>query len=182
MKTKAEIRKAISAKLDNHEPKVKGEKDKIIEKRFLSLAEFKQAKVIAFYVSLKTEVSTEALIDRALATGKRVVVPVIVGDDLRLSEIKDRKAELAEGPYGILQPAGVTQKAFPKAKIDLIVVPALAFTESGSRLGRGKGFYDRFLKDLPGSIKKVGLAYDLQITEDLPTTPQDIPVDIVITN
>ena len=180
--TKSELRKEISEKLKSQDPREKIKKDKIIKKRLLSLGGFKEARVVAFYISLKGEVDTEALIDEALALGKSVVAPVIVGDDLELFEFKDRKAELAEGPYGILQPAHNSIKPFPKEEIDFIVVPGLGFTKDGKRLGRGKGFYDRLLKTLPGRVKKVGLAYDLQIKKDLPTTPQDCPVDIVISN
>ena len=64
----------------------------------------------------------------------------------------------------------------------LDLVPGVAFSTSGARLGRGKGFYDRFLKNLPKRVRKIGLAYDLQIIDSLPIDPHDIPVDIVITN
>ena len=62
------------------------------------------------------------------------------------------------------------------------LVPGLAFDRSGNRLGRGKGYFDRFLKNLPGAVKKIGLAYDFQILESIPTFPHDIPVDLVISN
>ena len=179
---KSEIRREILKNLKALKREEKTKKDKIIEKKLLSLPEFEKAKVIAFYVSMESEVDTRALIDRALATGKRVVVPVTIGDDLKFQEIKNRKAELVEGPYGILQPAHNSHKPFLKDEIDIIVVPGVAFGRDGTRLGRGKGFYDRFLKRLPSHIKKVGLAYDLQIIEDLPTTPHDFPVDVVVTN
>ncbi len=160
---KEEIRKEILRKLKVQSAKLKVKKDKIIKERLLARPEFKEAKVIVFYQSFKSEVDTKALIDEALATGKRVVVPVTVGDGLRFTEI------------GSLNP-------FPKERIDLVIVPGVAFSKEGSRLGRGKGFYDRFLKGLPRNIKKIGLAYDLQIVEDLPATTHDTPVDIVITN
>ncbi|MBL7068647.1 MAG: 5-formyltetrahydrofolate cyclo-ligase [Candidatus Omnitrophica bacterium] len=179
---KTEIRKKIKDKLKRQKKEEKFKKDEIIKEKLLSLSRFKEAKTVAFYVSVKGEVNTEALIDEALAMGKRVVVPIIVRDDLELREIKSRKAELAKGPYGIPQPAGKSVSPFPRDKVDVIIVPGIAFTRGGLRLGRGKGFYDKFLKTLPRRVKKIGLAYDLQIIEHLPTIPNDFPVDMVITN
>lgn len=181
MTTKQDIRREIIEKLKTEDPQNKSDKDSTIKNKVLALPEYKAAKIVATYVSMEDEVDTKALIDEALKTGKRVVVPVIAGKDLELSEIKSRKADLAEGPYGILQPDKKTA-SFKKENLDLIIVPGRAFGLDGSRLGRGKGYYDRFLKGLPGSIKKIGLAYDIQIKNDLPVTPRDIPVDIVITN
>ena len=180
--TKSEIRKEILKKVKSQKSKVKSQKDRIIKEKILALPEFQKAKTLAFYMSLRGEVETAALIDEALAAGKRVVVPAIVGENLRLYGIKDRKACLAKGPYGVLQPDISGARPFPNDQIDLILVPGVAFTSDGARLGRGKGFYDRFLKTLSGRIKKVGLAYDFQILPDLPMTPHDMPVDIVITN
>ncbi|MEE8359634.1 MAG: 5-formyltetrahydrofolate cyclo-ligase, partial [Candidatus Omnitrophota bacterium] len=156
--------------------------DRIIKEKLSSLPEFKEAKTIGFYVSLASEVDTETLIDDALRSGKTVVAPVMDGNDLRFHRIKDRKADLAEGPCGILQPDTSCEKPFPNDQIDLVIVPGVAFSKEGARLGKGRGFYDRFLKDLPRRVKKIGLAYDLQIIQDLPITPQDVPVDKVISN
>jgi len=161
---KAEIRKEILKRLKTQDSRLKRKKDRIIKEKLLSRPEFKKAKAIAFYISFKSEVDTKALIDEALKAGKRVVVPVVVGDDLRLSEI------------------GAHFKPFPKEDVNLVIVPGVAFGRDGSRLGRGKGFYDRFLKNLPRGIKRIGLAYDLQIIEGLPATPHDSPVDMVLTN
>ena len=163
MNKKSAIRKEMPKKLKNQDAKSKIEKDKVIKEKLLALPEFKEAEVIAFYVSFSSEVDTKELIDKALSMGKRVVVPAVAGKDLKFSEIN-------------------CNKPFSKEKIDLVVVPGVAFTKSGSRLGRGKGFYDRFLKELPRRIKRVGLAYDIQITEDLPVAPHDSPIDIIITN
>jgi 5-formyltetrahydrofolate cyclo-ligase len=162
---KAELRKEILTRLKAQDAKLKAEKDKKIKDKFLALAEFKEAKTIAFYVSFASEVDTKALIDEALKLGKRVVVPVVKGDGMDMCDAKDRD-----------------KRPFPKEKIDLVVTPGVAFAKSGQRLGRGKGYYDRFLKSLAGRARKIGLAYSLQIVEDLPADPHDIPVDLVITD
>ena len=180
--TKSEIRKEIFQRLKTQGAGQKSKKDGAIRNKLLLLPEFREAGIVAFFISLDSEVDTAALIDEALAAGKRVVVPAIVGENLKLYGIKDRKACLAKGPYGVLQPDISGARPFPNDQIDVILVPGVAFTSDGARLGRGKGFYDRFLKTLSGRIKKVGLAYDFQILPDLPMTPHDMPVDIVITN
>lgn len=180
--TKAEVRAEIKDRLLSQNKEEKREKDSIIKEKLSSLPEFKEAKTVGFYVSLASEVDTEALIDEALRAGKTVVVPVMDGDDLKFHRIEDRKADLAEGPCGILQPDKSREKLFPKDRMDVVIVPGVAFSKEGARLGKGRGFYDRFLKDLPHRVKRIGLAYDLQIIQDLPVAPHDVPVDTVITN
>jgi 5-formyltetrahydrofolate cyclo-ligase len=83
---------------------------------------------------------------------------------------------LKKGYAGIKEPEG---KGVPPEKIDIVVVPAVAFYKYGHRLGYGKGFYDRFLKKT--KALKVGVAYDFQILEKLPAESHDIPVDLIIT-
>ncbi len=180
--TKEEIRKKILQSLSAQGPKARAQKDEAIRERLLALPEFKVAKVVAFYLSFGSEAETTLLIDRALAMGKKVAVPVIEGRDLKLSEIRENRRELEKGPYGIPQPDPKSLAYFPGEKIELAIVPGVAFTRSGLRLGRGKGYYDRFLKRLPAGIRRIGLAYDLQIVDSLPADAHDLPVDMVVTN
>jgi len=182
MRDKAEVRKEIQRKLKAQSAKLKIEKDTKIKEKVLALEEFRKAETIAVYITFSSEIETGALIDEALRAGKRVAAPVINGKALEFYEIRSREAGLEKGPCGILQPAKGSGRPFQKEELDMIIVPGVAFTQAGARLGRGKGFYDRYLKDMPGSVTKVALAYDIQILEDLPTTPNDIPVDIVLTN
>ncbi len=87
--------------------------------------------------------------------------------------------ELAPGKWGIPEP--VMKIPVPSQKIDLVLVPGIAFDRRGNRLGRGGGYFDRFLSSIPQRIRKVALAYSFQIVERVPVTPQDVPVDEVIT-
>ena len=180
---KVELRREILIRVKGQETRTKEEKDKRIKERFLELPEYKAADAIAFYVSYGGEVDTWALMEDALRLGKQVLVPVVIGDDLYMYGIRDPKEDLAvKGPFGIPQPDINDIRPFPKERINLIAVPGVAFSRGGARLGRGKGFYDRFLRSLPSQTRKVGLAYDLQIVDDLPAGPHDVPVDLVITN
>jgi 5-formyltetrahydrofolate cyclo-ligase len=92
----------------------------------------------------------------------------------------DDHAKLKLGPYGVHEP--VEEKCLRLADLDLIIVPGLAFDKSGNRLGRGKGYYDRFLSKLPSDTQSVGLAFDFQILPFVPTTEHDVSVTRVISN
>ena len=157
----------------------KGEKCEKIKQRLFSLPEFINAKTVMFYVSMKDEVNTHNMIREALLT-KRVVVPVCEKEtlSLKLSELKDF-SELQKGSYGVLEPKPEFICPVPKEEIDLVVVPGHAFDETGLRVGRGKGYYDRFLGTI--SAPTVALAYDFQVMASVPSEPHDVPVDQVVT-
>ncbi len=180
---KHKIRKHIKEKLRSYSELEKSKKSGIIKGRLFSEEAFKEAKVVMFYVSLKDEVNTLSMIDEAIGTGKRVCVPVIFKEDKRLiaGEIKDRTADLEKQHFGIYQPKQGHVKEVPLEDIDLIVVPGIAFDKKNVRLGRGHGYYDRFLCSLPNKCRTIGLAFDFQVVEDLPQDSHDIPVWKTIT-
>lgn len=180
---KHRIRKEISDKLKSHSELEKSAKSDIIKTKLLNEEEFKKAKLVMFYISLKDEVDTLSMIDEALKTGKRVCVPVIFKEEKRLiaGEIKDRIEDLESQHFGIYQPKKGRVKKVPLEDIDLVIVPGIAFDRKNVRLGRGHGYYDRFLGSLPEKTKTIGLAFDFQVVKDLPKDPHDIPVWKTIT-
>ena len=180
---KHKIRQHIRGKIKEYSELEKSEKSAIIKDRLLNEEEFKKAGVVMFYVSLKDEVNTISMIDETLKTGKRVCVPVILKEDKRLiaGEIKDRKADLESQHFGIYQPREGHVKEVPLEDIDLIIVPGIAFDKKNVRLGRGHGYYDRFLCSLSDRTRTIGLAFDFQVVEDLPQDSHDIPVWKTIT-
>lgn len=182
-KTKSEIRKEIKEKLNRQTEAERKQKSLAIKEKFFKLTEFKKAKTIMFYVSTEFEVDTKDMIDDALAMGKRIAVPYTIEDEKKMapSLIKDRVKDLAEGPYGIYQPRGDSYAQLEPSKIELVAVPGLAFTKEGIRLGRGGGYYDKFLRALPGETHTVGIAFNLQVYRELPHGQQDIPVKKLIT-
>jgi len=115
--------------------------------------------------------------------GKRVCVPVILKEERHLiaGEIKDRREDLESQHFGIYQPKSGRVKEVPLEDIDLVVVPGIAFDKKNMRLGRGHGYYDRFLSGLPKPTKAIGLAFDFQVVENLPQDSHDIPVWKTIT-
>lgn len=136
---------------------------------------YKKSKNICIYMASFGEVKTEPILSRAHADKKTVCVPVSGNAfSLRLS-LTD--GEFTKGLYGIPEPEHprFVDFSFP----ELIIVPGLAFSEKGDRLGFGKGYYDRFLSEAPGF--KVGLCYGFQLLPSIPSEPHDIKMDAVIT-
>ena len=132
------------------------------------------------YVSSKPgEVDTHRLIGNALATGKEVAVPVLEGPDRKLNLARLESLEsLTPGPFDILEPP-VERRTPVEIEIpDLIIVPGLAFTHDGKRLGFGGGYYDRLLAQ--NLSTRVALAFEWQIMESLHADQHDIPVDFIV--
>ncbi len=180
---KHKIRKHIKSILKSYSELEKSTKSDIIKNRLFNEEAFKKAKVVMFYVSLKDEVDTYPMIDEALKAGKRICVPVILKEEKRLiaGEIHNRIKDLESQHFGIYQPRQDRVKEIPLDDIDLVVVPGVAFDKKNIRLGRGHGYYDRFLSGLPKTTKTIGLAFDFQVVENLPQDPHDIPVSRTIT-
>lgn len=154
------------------------EKSKKIEEQLFSLRELKTASTILFYVSYDNEVYTHDMIKRGLHSGKNIVVPRsdTRNKTLILSKL-ERWEDLEEGCYGILEPKKIIK--ISPSEIDLVIVPGVGFDYNGNRLGHGKGYYDRFLQKT--TAKTIGLAFECQIVENIPTDKNDIAVDMIIT-
>lgn len=135
---------------------------------------FQQAGTVLLYYSLPDEVCTHAFI-RKWCDRKRLLLPVVVGDDLEL-RCYTGPADMAIGAYGIAEPVG---PAFTElSAIDVAVVPGVAFDAAGHRLGRGKGYYDRLLPHL--RAVKVGICYPYQLLAEVPAEPFDVRMDAVV--
>lgn len=180
---KHKIRSHIKERIKSYSELEKSEKSAIIKDRLFNEREFVTATLVMFYVSLRDEVNTLSMIDEALKMGKRVCVPVILKEEKRLiaGEIKDRERDLEKQHFGIHQPIAGHVKEVPLDHIDLVVVPGVAFDRNNVRLGRGHGYYDRFLCGLPKDTKTIGLAFDFQVLDYLPKDSHDIPVWKTIT-
>lgn len=137
---------------------------------------FRAATTVLLYHSLKDEVDTHEFI-RKWSREKRILLPVVVGDDLEL-RLYTRPEDLKPGAYGIEEPTGELFTDY--ADIDFIAVPGVAFDRNGNRLGRGKGYYDRLLPRIP-SAYKAGICFPFQLVEEVPAEPFDIRMDEIIT-
>jgi 5-formyltetrahydrofolate cyclo-ligase len=138
-------------------------------------------RTVALYCALAGEIPTERIRHACLAAGARLYYPRVAGKGT-LAFYPHREGDRWEtGPYGILEPsipAGVEPLL---SGWDIIVVPGLAFDRRGNRLGRGYGYYDRFLGGLPESVPRVGLACASQLVPEVPVEEWDVPVHALVT-
>lgn len=137
------------------------------------------AQRVLLYYSLPDEIDTHALADRLVAAGKTVVLPHVVGDGLMCLRRYTGPSDLRTGAFGIMEPAGADYDANAEG-LDVAVVPGMAFDRSGHRLGRGKGYYDRFLAALARAPYIIGLCFPFQLVESVPVAAHDVAVDEVI--
>ncbi|MFB1080670.1 5-formyltetrahydrofolate cyclo-ligase [Jeotgalibacillus sp. JSM ZJ347] len=141
--------------------------------------EWKQSKVIALTISRDPEIDTTILINKALEQGKKVCVPKCEPSSKRLDFHYIQSLNDAEPSfYGLLEPKSHLPIA-EKSDIDLVVVPGLAFSETGYRIGFGGGYYDRFLKDYNGEC--ISMAYSFQMTVNQFAESFDMPVKRIMT-
>ncbi len=143
---------------------------------FINTSQYKEAKSIYGYLPYNQEVRTWSILERALQDGKRVAVPKIYGDDMRFIYLSDL-SQVEKGFGGIPEPVGDGPVADDRTA--LVLMPGLAFTKDGDRMGYGGGYYDRFLANEPAH-PTVALCYDFQIVEYIPTEDYDVPVDLVL--
>ena len=179
--TKHTIRSALRSRLQKQKEVERLIKSFYIKEKLFDLVEFIKATIILFYLSFDGEVETWRMIEKAISLGKKVAVPFIDRRSKKLipAMIADCGLSLVGGPYGIYEPRH--RRIVPTSMIDLIVVPALAFDLSGNRIGRGKGYYDRFLHSLSRPVPTVGLAFDFQVSTRLTCLePYDFRVDRVL--
>lgn len=180
---KAEIRKKITRLLGNQKEEDRLSKSLTILKKLLATSEFKTAKTILFYASFKGEVETFEIMRQAQQLGKTIVLPMTIIQEKKIIPVEvDNLGDLANSAYGVPEPRYDKSKQKQLADLDLVIVPGIAFDKKNNRLGRGAGFYDRFLRDLPPETSTIGLAFDFQIVDSLPQDTHDIAVSRVIVN
>jgi lipid-A-disaccharide synthase len=154
------------------------QKSAAIKNRLLEEEEFKRAKNILAYASYKSEVQTWGTIATILAEGKKkLFLPKIDGDFIGYTQVYSLE-DLEEGQWGILQPSATS---YVNENIDLVLVPGIAFSEVGARLGHGRGYYDKLLSKL-NSATFIGLAYKEQIADFIPTSEKDVLMHKIITD
>jgi len=160
-------------------------KSKIISKKILSLKEIKESKNIMIYVSYRSEVSTNKLIISLLNNNKRIFAPYCIKDKKRMEvvEIENPDQDLEKGAYGIKEPAKrIRNNKIDPKNLDIVVVPAVAFSKSGYRVGYGGGYYDRFLERLANKTITIGINYEEMLFDTVPKEDHDLAVDMVVTD
>jgi 5-formyltetrahydrofolate cyclo-ligase len=149
--------------------------------RAQDIPELDDAHTVMIFATFRTEIDTGPLIAWALAAGKVVCLPRIVGPRRMLAfRVTDPSTELAPGKWDIPEPVQSCELVDP-ADIDAVVVPGAAFDCDGRRCGYGGGFYDNFLPQTRDRVPRVALAFEAQIVDVLPCEPHDLPVTAIVT-
>lgn len=174
MLDKKALRQEIRQRKKTHTPEYLEAQSEIIMRKLENHPAFQQANRVMLYASLPDEVQTLAFLD-TWKSRKQIILPTVVGDDIIPVELT-ADAQMVEGDFHILEPENNPYTG----PLDLIVVPGMAFDAKGHRLGRGKGYYDRFLIKYP-DVKTIGICFDFQCLEAIPTEPHDRVVDEVLT-
>lgn len=143
---------------------------------FLNCPQYKEAQTIYGYLPYNQEVRTVPMLEQAMKEGKRVAVPKCYGDEMRFIYMDDL-SKVEKGYANIPEP--IADEPVADDKTALVLMPGMAFTKDGKRMGYGGGFYDKFLAAEP-EHPTVALCYAFQMVEDLPTEDYDIPVDCVL--
>ena len=182
MSAKRELRQRLRQMLMGIPPEHIKAKSAACCKLLCAQPEYARAEAIMVFLSLPTELDTTPLVLRAWQDRKRVLAPKVSWEQRRMMplEIRSLTHDLTETAMGIREPvAGVP---IPVSLIDLIVVPGLGFDEEGNRLGRGQGFYDRFLAHPDMRAVKCAVGFEDQVCAEIPCGPHDERVDMLVTD
>ena len=179
---KKELRRYIREQKRHFTPQQLGEMSLDIMSSLLSNSHIQKADAILMYHSLPDEVDTHSALDQLLAMGKKVLLPKVVSEtEMTIHEYTGRDSLQPSEPYGILEPT-TPELSIVNCQLSIvIVVPGMAFDRQGHRLGRGKGYYDRFLSRIP-NIYKIGVCFPFQLIDNVPSEPTDILVDEVLSD
>lgn len=145
-----------------------------IQDHVIKSKEFQSAQIIGAYFTFGSEVMTDSMIAQAKREGKKVALPSVEGERITFYEFLSNE-ELVKGKFGILEPLPYS----PIDKLDLLVVPGIAFDMKGYRLGYGHGYYDRLLAGK--KIFSIGLAFSLQLIDNVPHDEHDRQLDAIVT-
>lgn len=195
MLTKTELRKAVRQLKKEHTQEELKSLSAGITQKVLDLDIIKDADTVMLYCSLPDEVYTMDMIHRLHGEGKRIVLPKVISDCEMELRVYDGDADLEVGSFGIMEPCG---KLFTDYEdIDVAVIPGMAFDKDGNRLGRGKGYYDRFLNAAgksgvdkryengkygngKGNTYKIGICFPFQFVDAVPADVHDNRMDMVV--
>ena len=187
---KAEARRLARSLAASLPPEAAAEESRAAAALLLSLPEFAEADLLLVFLSMPGEIDTAPLVEAALELGKRLAAPRIEGGDLAFVSLGRDWREWPRDRWGIPDPPAAVPALGPAelgAQRVLVAAPGLLFDAAGRRLGRGKGFYDRFLRGAReaaleggGSLVACGYALSVQLVPEAPAGPGDEAVDLVI--
>lgn len=178
---KKHLRKYIQNKRDSLSVKEREKKSKTAAENFFETKYYLNSKNILIYYPFRSEIDTTIIIKDALYRGKNIILPRVSKHNLDLYFVNDLSTQLEKGSFDIMEPIPSLCRSASIKDIDLVVVPGVGFDKKLNRLGYGGGFYDKLLSNLPESVKRIAIAFEIQIVPYIPTSKHDKKVDILIT-
>lgn len=179
---KDEIRKMIIRKREGLSPSFIKNSGELACGHLAALPAFQRADSIMAYMDFRSEMPTKPLLALMKQAGKQLILPYTDPNFILIPYELPSLEMICVSPMGIQEPNPAVCPKADSQKIDLVIVPGLAFDYKGNRIGYGKGCYDRFLPTLRRDVLKIGFAYDFQVLSDqLPAEPADIPLDGIVT-
>src|SRR3989304_3841488 len=182
LKQKHNLRKLIQDKRNAIPAEERINNSRKAAEKFFLTKDYLEAKNILLYFPFRSEIDTTIIIKKALRDGKKIILPRVSGKNLDLYFIEDYEHQLKKGSYGIMEPMPELCKPAGVSDIDLVIVPGVCFDKNLNRLGYGGGFYDKLLLNIPDTVKKIALCFDIQVVGRIPVSKNDIKVDLLITN
>ena len=179
---KTQIRLNMKTLLANLHGPVRHERSLRACQHLASTKEFKAAQTVMIFLSTPTEIETSTLALKAWEEGKSIAVPRVDWETEKMVpvEITSLDTGLQTVKFGLKEP--LEGKVVPLDFIDLVVIPGMAFDRRGYRVGRGRGFYDRFLAEKDFAGVRCGLCFHEQLLREVPAEGHDVPMDVVVTD
>lgn len=184
--TKNEIRLRLKEQRDKITSAEQNKLDKEISNRLFQTKAYQNCKMIFTYLSFRSEVDTRAIIQKSLLDGKDVFLPRVEDKNMDFYQIRNLEGMIIS-KFGVSEPPKEVINRYNKTqdypvKQNLMLLPGLAFDSKGNRIGYGAGYYDRYLSEFSLThFYKIGLAYDFQVIENIPTDEFDIKADAILT-
>ncbi len=181
---KSSVLARVAERLDALDPEILEGKYQTIENKLFEFANFLEAQQAFLYTPASTEIPTEAIIKKALEIEKGIILPVFTDakNAFHLYKISDYDKDLVTNANDMLEPDPEHCKKIALDDVDIAIIPGLAFDDKGGRVGFGNNYYSKLITKLPETCRKVALAYEEQIVDQIQMESRKFTVDIIITD